>query len=184
MKFFFLYRNFKGPSEQPFKCILNVRNVRVKREYACFFSFFLCLKLLFFEGIMKWKHILIHLSSWTILLNSYQLPSLSRERERRKARDKTLPLLLLIFYYSVPYFKICLRIQNIDMPKLKGRTLQSRRAWALGRVRKENIAGEHERGCLPHHDTLAFEHVIPNKFLLVGTRCQIIRYKHRMNPHA
>ena len=39
VKFLVLYGNFKGPSEQAFKCTLNVRNVRVKEEYACFFSF-------------------------------------------------------------------------------------------------------------------------------------------------
>ena len=181
VKFFFLSRNFKGPNEQPFKCILNVRNVRVKEECACFFSFML-------EITIFWRNndVKTHYHTSVILNHPSQLlpVTISQQRERRQARDKTPPLLLLIFYYSVPYFKICFRILNIDMPKLKGRTLQSRRAWALGRVRKENIAGEHERGCLPHHDTLAFEHVIPNKFLLGGTRCQIIRYKHRMNPHA
>ena len=41
VKFFFLYRNFKGPREVPFKYPLNVRDARVKGEYACFvFVFF------------------------------------------------------------------------------------------------------------------------------------------------
>ena len=85
-----------------------------------------------------------HLSQPSQPAISSQQPVYRSEREERPQGKDTLPLLRLILYLSVAYFKLCFRILNTDMPKLKRRMVQSRRAWTLGRERKENIAAECE----------------------------------------
>ena len=163
VKFFFLDRNFKGPSEQPFKRLLNVRPWRPSKGVCMFFFLF------FFtlEITILWRNNEVKTnshSSGILYHSSSPQQGIYRAERDKKVRGVGHATLAYPLYLFVHYLEICFQILNIDMPKLKGKVTQSKRAWALGRERRENIAAEHEN----EDAGLALEQVIPNKFLLGG----------------
>ena len=74
------------------------------------------------------------------------------------------------------FFLVYVCKPTLDMPKASKQTQKLRkRASEARRTRTRNLQAT--KSDVAHHDTLAFEQLIPDKSLSGGTRCQIITYE-------
>jgi len=136
-KFFFLYRIFKGRSEQPFKCLLNVRDSWVEKHvFIIVFCILFPSKSLLYVIIMQWKCSRTSGSHWVISRQQAERetrtgrvsdrPDLDRGGILRLCSDRSTCSFLISYYYS-----------TLAMPKRKKTALVRSRNVRLALERKK-----------------------------------------------